>query len=400
MRDLTRYQKVGLIRTDAIPIPRDTRADYWWIHLALLLVALVGGCAQPVSRKTLDDSNTPVSFDSPRELRDMLLLLPLRFRGTDYWFLLDTGTTGIIFDSRFKAQLGSPVGSSPWNGIGRRMIPNEKKLPLYPPVDASIGPFNIRSAGPVGCADLSAFCVATGQDIAGIVGMRFLEQFVVQVDLDRSRATLSMPDERDHPEWGIQVALEPNSRGQPTVEADLSGVGRVAMVVDTGFASLNQQAGYLPYAIIARVPMPATMSLGTFGADHLTFAELGDAGGLGAGFLSRFIVTFDFPHRRLFLLPRHVPIDPPAWYIAGLLFRRDGNRYVVTAVSPGGPADKAMIEPGDVLLAINRQGIDQLPIWSVAKRLISERAMLVTLSLQRDGHRFDAAITLSHPGNK
>src|SRR5262249_6578567 len=79
-------------------------------------------------------------------------------------------------------------------------------------------------------------------------------------------------------------------------------------------------------------------------------------GFVGAEILTRFIVTFDYPHQRMVLERGGRFTEPFEYDMSGMtLERRQPGRAVITAITPGSPAGEAGIRPGDELLAIDGQ---------------------------------------------
>jgi len=80
-----------------------------------------------------------------------------------------------------------------------------------------------------------------------------------------------------------------------------------------------------------------------------------EAGNLGQDILSRFNVHFDYRREQMSLAPRvHPPkAQPASAYFTASKDEKTPDRFQVTWVLKGGPAAKAGLKVGDVLLAIN-----------------------------------------------
>jgi S1-C subfamily serine protease len=95
-------------------------------------------------------------------------------------------------------------------------------------------------------------------------------------------------------------------------------------------------------------------------------------GNIGTGFLKRFVVQFDYAGQVMYLAPLDPPPDDAGSFDrAGLWINAGDAGYEVMSVSPGGPADRAGLRPGDVITAI-----DGRP--AVATDLSNARAALRT----------------------
>ena len=95
-------------------------------------------------------------------------------------------------------------------------------------------------------------------------------------------------------------------------------------------------------------------------------------GNIGTGFLKRFVVQFDYEQQMMYL----IPLDPPpadagSFDRAGLWINASNAGYEVMSVSPGGPADRAGMQPGDIITVIDGQP-------AVAAELSDARALLRT----------------------
>jgi S1-C subfamily serine protease len=77
-------------------------------------------------------------------------------------------------------------------------------------------------------------------------------------------------------------------------------------------------------------------------------------GNVGSGLLKRFVVTFDYAHQTMYLKPiRPAPADAGAFDRSGMWINGASDGYAVTDVTPGGPADRAGVQVGDVITALN-----------------------------------------------
>jgi hypothetical protein len=77
-------------------------------------------------------------------------------------------------------------------------------------------------------------------------------------------------------------------------------------------------------------------------------------GVLGAGFLRHFRVSVDFPQRILYL-EQEVPFETSAWTF-GLVVQPVKGELAVQTVARGGPAERAGIQPGDVVRSLDGLG--------------------------------------------
>ena len=65
--------------------------------------------------------------------------------------------------------------------------------------------------------------------------------------------------------------------------------------------------------------------------------------------------------------------------------REDGDGIDIVQVTPGGPAEEAGIQAGDVLIAVNAEPVDGLDITGVSNKVKGEEGTTVDLTMRRSG---------------
>jgi PDZ domain len=124
-------------------------------------------------------------------------------------------------------------------------------------------------------------------------------------------------------------------------------------------------------------------------------ADKNIAGAIGANFLRRFTVIYDFPHQRVILEPNIQMNHDTDEDMSGLSIIAKGPNlklFEVTAVQPGTPAAHAGIVPGDVIAGIGDEAAADLTLSAVRdlfrqvgyqyKVLIDRKGQTITTSLQ------------------
>jgi hypothetical protein len=124
-------------------------------------------------------------------------------------------------------------------------------------------------------------------------------------------------------------------------------------------------------------------------------ADKNIAGAIGANFLLRFTVIYDFPHQRVILEPNIQLNHETDEDMSGLSIIAKGPNlklFEVTAVQPGTPAAHAGILPGDVIAGIGDEAAADLTLSAVRdlfrqvgyqyKVLIDRKGQTITMSLQ------------------
>ncbi len=237
-------------------------------------------------------------------------LAPVVLAGKRYEFLLDTGASNIVVDSRVATDLGI-AGEGAFEAKGAKRVGGVQ--------DVAISTIAIGGAR---LDDISASALDTGAlRIDGILGTPFFAESLVELDFGRGTMRFGPPG--SFTPQGVRVDLD-TDRSLP--EAQLTaGAARVpgAFLIDTG----NSEAILLYRAFVEKhpsiVPFTATNSLtfglggaaetyrtkldrldfgGTIVRDRPTdvmlattgaFADHHDAGNIGLGVLTDFVVTFD-----------------------------------------------------------------------------------------------------------
>jgi len=162
---------------------------------------------------------------------------------------------------------------------------------------------------------------------------------------------------------------------RPTIE-----VPGVAIGGDTSGYRLRLDRMRLGPFELANVPMGATRAAPA--GEPIVFA-----GVLGAEVLRRFTVVLDYPHERMFLAPSASVSSEFTVDCSGLVPRAVGDRLeqvAVHAVLPSSPAERAGLEAGDVIVAVDGTPIDGSGLERLLEMLYRPDETLV-FRVARDG---------------
>jgi hypothetical protein len=242
--------------------------------------------------------------------------------------------------------------------------------------------------------------------LAGFIGYDLLSHFVVRVDYSHKKLTFIQAN-AFHPAaadgHALPLTLDSN---EPTVQAHLDSLPDSQFLLDTGDADAAVRL-YGPYVAkhgldkkyphgeiavgggiggVSRsrrtrihlftvagyrfADIPADFSLDTKGG-----ASLVNAGSLGSRLLSRFVLTFDYPHSRVFFAPAPGTLAAFETRTTGisLLEAKDKSGHAHLAVAevlPGAPAAQAGLQAFDEVLAIDGKPAGQIGLTG-ARRLLS-----------------------------
>jgi hypothetical protein len=221
----------------------------------------------------------------------------------------------------------------------------------------------------------------------GIIGMSVFANFVTAIDNDRGVIVLTDPKAYAPAADAAAVPLEMKGTTAYVDVGLVSTSGAVAplrLILDLGAShavSLNATSSKsivvpdgalrtrigrgMSGEVLGRVGRVAGLDLGGIRLPNV-IATFPDSmyenprgldsrnGNLGNGVLSRFNVTFDYPHRKMYLVRDQRFADAFEWDMSGLVLEPgSGDSVSVAQVVAGSPAASAGIVAGDRLLAIN-----------------------------------------------
>jgi hypothetical protein len=241
--------------------------------------------------------------------------------------------------------------------------------------------------------DLQPLRDSYGIDVSGIIGSDLLEDYLVTIDYEKRRLTLSTDVE------GLAAEKESNTAGYllkftkhpinraPMIRCKLNGSIEVEAMVDTGQpyalalplkemerTGASQQSSTLKAkGVIVKWPGTASPDnylarLKSLEADSLktngimtVFAELPPLLSvplLGGDFLSRYLIKLDYVHGEMLLVPRTGQPGPNHAFSTGLQLKRNAeNQLVVRGIWEKSPADRAGIQVGDRILEFNSRKV-------------------------------------------
>jgi hypothetical protein len=307
-----------------------------------------------------------------------VLVVPVRIGAKTYQFLLDTGCTYSVVDLSLlpREPLETVKGTS---ASGK-----EEAIPLHRWPPAWLGDFPLDSGAPVGGVDLRKVREVTGYPIYGVIGMDFLGEHVVQVNFDKGdlRFYRWAP-----PDLGAALPIELKNNC-PHVFGSV-GRQRESFLVDTGktgafdlrreeFARMKKagslkvhgkcKATVLNDTVEFRYGQGKHLTLGEFTLREPLFSE-GSYSLLGLEALAQFVVTFDFPGKKLYLQKGANYHRPNRWNLSGLkLVRRDGVT-LVDEVKKGSAAAARGVKSGDVIHKVGRTAAEELSLFEIYTKL-------------------------------
>jgi hypothetical protein len=333
------------------------------------------------------------------------LVIPVRIASREYFFALDTGSTCSAIDTSLRSLVGDRLFPCSRAGVS----PDEIELFRGPRL--SIGKLKAIEDPPVGVLDLAFFREISGQDLRGLLGMDFLREHIVEIDSDNGTLSFlaSLPA---NPGFELRLSFSSN---RPYLEAKLGGATD-RFLIDTGWVGgssgmiTTQQTNSLLRSRLAelsgrfsaqsawgetfqgRVISVNSFGIGPFEHKELSFAEAKE-NLITTQYLKRYIVTFDFPHGKVYLKKGASYSDPERKDLSGLTLVRQGAKTVVRDVYRSSPAAKAGIQVNDVILKIGDKNAKKSRIMEL-RSLFCDEGRTIPIKLEHGGKELDVSIFL------
>jgi len=336
------------------------------------------------------------------------IILPVNYNGKEYSFVLDTGASFTLFDASLKNELGDVKKTEKATTPGDTIT-----VEIFDAPEAFLGPFNLRCCGQVGCADIRKLDTFKNKEVSGIIGMDFLSKHIVQIDFDSGELLFIEPTRKENHEWGQALPIRYRRKGIPQIAGTVFGDISEGFIIDTGGATtgslertifknllykkrlqtLDSSYQTLGGDINVREARIKNLSIGSLEYEDLIFMEC-KMSTVGLPFLSRHIVTFDFPKKKIYLRKSKSFDMPDEADMSGLGLFRYSNKTIVWSVRRGSPAHKADIRPRDIILKVGNENAEKYELWQIERLLMSEENRMITLTIKRGRDIKDVSFVL------
>lgn len=372
----------------------------------VLGTSVVASEASTPAQDCLGGANFSVARDGD------LLVIPIAIGVRQYYFALDTGCAASILDKTFRPMLGESVG------IARLQTPDGVELhSLWRAPEAAIASRRLSGLSEILCTDLSVIRNATGLDIYGLLGMDFLQDKRLRIDFDRGELAFlaAVPDGA-----GSEIPLHFTPTGVPTVTLTISGFGEETFTVDTGdvwlsagmieaklFTRLLETGSAIPlepglFTTLSNAPAHTrraclkAVEVGKFRHEEISFTEAA-VNALGTGYLSRYVVTFDFPGRKMYLKPGLRFAEPRRRGLSGIDVWCPDGIMTVRSVRKGSAAERAGLKAGDVIEQIGSRPARSLAVFEVIRLFCVQGTH--RLAVTRGNERLQMELVLELPAD-
>jgi hypothetical protein len=298
--------------------------------------------------------------------------------------LVDSGCNYPFLDASFAKSLGLAGAGD----IGVHTTGNDVVGELVRDVSIGIGPLKMPRQR-VGIVDLSQIEQRTGRPCSAIVGVTLLAHLPVTIDYAGRHLVFHDPKRFQAAEGSVVYPVRNGDLGEILVEAQLEDLAPALFELDSGangclsihqsYSTANNLLARhprhveIPGAGIGGVHFDQTAVLDSFTFAGHVFRSVpctmatengGDrestmaAGRIGVELLSRFMVTFDLPHRRVLLQisdSSDAPFDKDR---LGIFARIDNGKVLIDTVVSGSPAAAAELVPGLEIVKLDGAAYD------------------------------------------
>jgi hypothetical protein len=307
----------------------------------------------------------PTSVEVCQSIRhsDLAIYLPVKIGAIECLALVDTGASITFVDKTFASASGPRIASRTFRTAGDPIQVELRQLESFSVAGTRPGPHT------VGLLDLEFARQSLGKPVACIVGMDFLRNFVLYVNMDAGTMHLCRRyDGRGKFETTYGFVFDEG--GAPCCCVTIADQFIVSATLDTGcfdaltlqrgaFHTLMRDAGFKPLPH----PWHAVGADGRPRAEHHGFTQVGLLGLstvdahvssgsqslAGIRMLNRCIWLADFPNKRLYLSRGEFHDASDRVDNFGMSFVRTPAGVVVTSVSPRSAAAEQGIREGDIL---------------------------------------------------
>ncbi len=325
-------------------------------------------------------------------------------------FILDTGSAGISLDTTTTTELG--IKLTPTDRVvrgvgGSKTVSFAMDRTLFLPglrVDSL--DFHVN--------DYELISQVYGLQVDGIVGYSLLSKFIVQVDYDTEMISIYEKGAFTYPKGGHM--LRPSLTLIPIVNAYLkngkeqhnnryyfdTGAGMCLLlshqfVKDSAILSsrkrqrkvIQTEAQGLGGKMAMDITTIREFKLGSYSFRNVPVYLFDDVtnvtaypflgGMVGNDLLRRFNLILNYGKKEIYLMPNSHYKDPFDYSYTGLIIYLIDGRIEITDIIKGSPAEKAGLQKGDIILAVNNTFSANLQLYRDVLKNVGTRPNLLIM---------------------
>lgn len=265
-----------------------------------------------------------------------------------------------------------------------------------------------------------------GFQVGGMLGFEVFQRLVVRIDYAAGTFTLIDPKRFDARDAGKALPfvlydhmpqLEGTFAGIPAL-FDIDTGSRAEVTMARPFVEKHRLRERFPQGVVtvdgwgvggpvrSHVIRSPSLALGGMSVDNVTaslatqdkgvFTDEQFDGNIGSAWLKRFVVTFDYSRRTMYLDPAAAPIDDVGTFDrSGMWLNLGTGGFVVAEVADDGPAMQAGLKIGDVVVGIDGKPASDM-LLPDARRLLrtTPAGARMLVAYRRGGVRQEAMMTL------
>lgn len=357
----------------------------------------------------------------PFKLINNHLYIQVTVNGHPLQFMLDSGGANILTPAAAKSAGVESEGALQGGGVGKKSV----NTGFGKVKDLTLGGKVTLNDQVFGVLPLPGFGKVEGARFDGLVGYEVFKRFVVRIDYAARTLTFMLPEDFKPADAGTAVPFVFLGR-IPGVKGSIDGLPG-EFEIDTGSrAALSLWAPFVkahdldsrytttPVTVVGwgvggnasgRVTRSGTLTIGSV-AVHDPVVELSTAkqgagadqyvaGNIGGEILKHFTVTFDYAHQTMYLKPNKDFDAPMNYDRSGMWINGTDGGFAVKAVMSGGPAERAGLEVGDVITAVNGKPAGGIALYDMRAMLRDEApATKVKLTVSRGGKTRSVTLVL------
>jgi hypothetical protein len=330
------------------------------------------------------------------------LRVPVTIGQKERLFLVNTGLVTTTIDQVLQRQLELPKIQ-----VEIRGKRGAKVRDRFGGLQATLQNVPLEFPGGVETADYTILHDKLDLDCQGEIGMDVLQRHILQIDFDQGilRFLASLPAS---PGEALRITPLGGENGAPTIPATISGLPPEKFIVGTarGGSSLEIRAELLAQLAekkqveifdkatgatrsgshLYEVGRLEAVKVGKFRHEGL-IVNSAEQNGIGLSYLARFLVTFDFPHGKMYLKKgAHADEADSPLNLSEVEIGRDGEKVAVRAVGGYGPAHRFGLRAGDIVESIDGCPVVRLSNWQV-RRLFGREGRPITAVVRRGAER-------------